>query len=531
MRERDQAWSTAWPWGWAIALFAIALWPRVFGLDAMLNIDAVLYWSHRIPDFWDGLASGEYIKTFQTHPGVTLMWASGLSQKAAGVLHAGPSEEFIVPGKLPVAVFGSAVVAASYALVRRLFPSGGEPLAILSSLALATEPFVVAQSRFLHVDTFFAGFAWLFVLCALLTIEERKRSWALAAGLFLGLGLLSRGTCVTVGLGVGCWFAIEAFRERTRARELATSFAILAVVASVTVFALWPTLWSDPVETIRRLTSRTSDMVALGHRVFFLGDVYQRDPGASYYLALFFTKLSPEMALGLGLALVGLVAGGRSERQRPLLGVVVSYAVLLLALMTAAKKGPRYMLPLYPPLVLIATNGFLRAYERLRARGNGARWFRGGLALVALLIALRAARLVVLHPMPIAWCPEYPGLRCERVVTMGSGEGLREIALYLREHHYDEDRAKVYITGYGPGLRPWYNPHFVPKPAAAEYFLRYLSEAQRNIRTAEMAPYIEGQQPVATVVLNGIRYAELFLGPAHPSYTAGASRDSVDARP
>jgi hypothetical protein len=161
MIERVKGWfaehPSSLPWLWAIALFLAALWPRVFSLDSMLNIDAVLYWSKRIPQFWEGLASGEYDKTFQTHPGVTLMWASGFFQKLAGVLNAGPSEEFIIPAKLPIALFASLLVVANYALLRRLLSPQGETLAILSSLALATEPFVVFHSRTLHVDTFFAG--------------------------------------------------------------------------------------------------------------------------------------------------------------------------------------------------------------------------------------------------------------------------------------------------------------------------------------------------------------------------------------
>ena len=281
---------------------------------------------------------------------------------------------------------------------------------------------------------------------------------------------------------------------------------------------LWPALLYDPIETFRKLTDRTSDMVSRGHRLFFLGKVYPRDPGAAYYLALFALKTSPEMMLGLVGGAFGLVGIVRKPERRPLLGLFVCYAVLLLVLLISAKKGGRYMLPLYPPLIVLATSGCLDVFGSLRAKLSDARFVQLGLSFALLLFVLRTARLLAIHPFPAAWCPEYPGLRCEEVITMSGAHGLREVALYLRQHHQDGKPATVYKTGYVSGLLPWYKPLMVPNPKQAEYLLSYLTERQRNVRTDEIGPYIEGRNSVLTVELNGIRYADLFLGPAHPDY-------------
>ena len=522
MIERVKAWFTAHPsrlpWVWALTLLLVALWPRVFSLDSMLNGDAIVYWSKRIPQFWEGLASGEYEKTFQTHPGVTLMWASGFFQKLAGVLDVAPSEEFIIPAKLPIALFASLLVVANYALLRRLLSPEGEALAILSSLAMATEPFVVFHSRTLHVDTFFAGFAWLAVLFGLLAIRERKYSWALACGVSLGLGLLSRAVCITICVGLGSWFVFEIARRRDQRKRLIVLLVLVVISTAVTAVLLWPALLHDPIETFRKLVSRTSDMVSRGHRLFFMGKVHSRDPGAAYYLVLLALRTSPEMMLGLIGGAFGLVGIVRKPEWRPLLGLFVSYALLLLILMTSAKKGGRYMLALYPPLIVLSTCGFLGVFDLLRAKFSDARFVQFSLSFAFLLLVLRGARLLAIHPFPIAWCPEYPGLRCEEVITVSGTQGLREVALYLREHHEGGERAKVYRTAYVSSLRPWYQPRMVRKPKQAEYFLSFLTERQRNWGVAPMMPYIQGRDPVLTVEINGVRYAELFLGPAHPDY-------------
>lgn len=505
------------PWFWSATLLVLALVPRVFTLDAMLNIDAVLYWSKRIPDFWDGWSAGEYRRTFQTHPGVTLMWASGLSQKIFGVLHAGPSAEFIVPGTLPVALFAALLVPANYVLVRRYLRPHGEGLAIVSSLALATEPFVVAQSRSLHVDMFFAGFAWLGVLLALLTTTELKYRWAAMSGLCLGLGVLSRATCLAVCVGVAAWFILCFLRGPKRDQKLVLLLLVLAAATLATTVLLWPSLLHDPVFTLENLVSRTEEMVERGHRLFFFGEVHQKDPGAAYYLALFALKTSPETLLGAIVAATSAWRLWRSPARLKWIGLFICYALVLVALLASSKKGARYFFPLFPLLMLVAAFGWLEAVGWLRRR-LGPRYLALAVSLGAAALAGRGSRLIALHPIPTAYCPEYPTIACEEIITMGGGQGLREVALYLREHHRGSP-AKVYDTPYVKGLLPWYKPTLVSKPSEAEYLVSYLSEKQRGVGASGIRSVTRGTRPVFSVQINGIRYADLFLGPRHPEYT------------
>jgi hypothetical protein len=136
-----------------------------------------------------------------------------------------------------------------------------------------------------------------------------------------------------------------------------------------------------------------------------------------------------------------------------------------------------------------------------------------------------------LHPLPVCYCPEYPGLRCEELITTGGGQGLKEVALYLRAHHAQTRRAKIYDTPYVKGLLPWYEPQLVAKASDAEYLLSYLSEKQRNVGTKGIQRYSKGQLPLLTVDLRGVRYAELYRGPRHPDYKRQTGARAERAEP
>lgn len=505
-----------------LALLVLSLWPRVFQLDSMLNIDAVLYWSKRIPAFWDGLLEADYKRTFQTHPGVTVMWLSGFFQRWAGVLERAPSHEFIVPAKLPLALLGSAIAPATFALLERILGRNARPAALVAGAALATEPFLVAQSRALHVDNTAMGFAWCAVLAGWIAMRETAWRWAVTAGACFGLAVLSRTTVLGIGLGftlvaIG-WILFSGARRMRRLWLL----VVVGIVCCITVTLLWPSLLFHPLWTLDSLLERTGTMVAKGHRLFFLGKIYQRDPGGLYYLALWFTKTSPEAMLGFLATGCGLLFATKDTR-RLIVGALLCYLPILIALVVSSKKGSRYLLPIFPLMITAAAVGVTDAVRWCSAKTSKIPVMRTALLLGLLAFGLRAARLGSLHPMPVAWCPEYPGLRCERVITMGGGQGLREIALFIKEHHPGKSVPRVYDTPYAKALRPWLRAKIVRRSKQADYFIRYLSERQRNVGVRAMRRHIRRQKPLITVQYDDITFAELFLGPHHPDYRRGGA--------
>src|SRR5687768_8619500 len=161
----------------ALAIFVLALVPRLLARDLFPTSDEDS-WMRRTGGFTFGLVNGQLGRTYQNgHPGVTTMWIGLLSQGPDGALRFADRVHGLryvaqVPGYLDAlaqarigfAVLGALTAAGSALLVHRLF--GGGP-AVLAGVALAAEPFLVANQQLVHVDGPLVAFTTLAVLAAL----------------------------------------------------------------------------------------------------------------------------------------------------------------------------------------------------------------------------------------------------------------------------------------------------------------------------------------------------------------------------
>src|SRR5262249_43169450 len=139
-----------------------------------------------------------------------------------------------------------------------------------------------------------------------------------------------------------------------------------------------------------------------------------------------------------------------------LLAIGCAYVPPALGLLAGAKKGDRYPLLFFPAITLLAAVCLVELLARVPLRGRLAgRAPLVAACVLALLLAVRASRLWAIHPVPIAWCASYPGLRCEDVITLGNGEGFRDAALWMKEHR--PVRVPNVLSAYAGGavLRPW----------------------------------------------------------------------------
>src|SRR5262245_57023298 len=141
-------------------------------------------WMRRTGGFTFGLVNGQLGRTYQNgHPGVTTMWIGMLSQGPDGALRFADRVHGLrfvgqVPGymeglaeaRVGFAVLAALAAAISVVLVQRLFGIGP---AVLSGVALALEPFLVANQQLVHVDGPLVAFTTLAVLAALVRFTAR----------------------------------------------------------------------------------------------------------------------------------------------------------------------------------------------------------------------------------------------------------------------------------------------------------------------------------------------------------------------
>lgn len=373
------------PWGLAPLLLglALALALRLVGLDVFIASDE-LRWTCRSLNFRAALLEGRPAETFQVgHPGVVTM-ALGTAAAAVTPLgdlpalcrdtaggtdfdrlddrgQEGRMRGFAAPlfGLRRGMAWGSTLLLGLlYTLLRRglRWPRAA---ALGALLLLASDPFLVAHSRVLHVDAPVAllSLAAVLALASALRREGPPARWMAFAGALAAAAALSKSSALLLGpfgLLALLWWArsIRAAADATglpisgngaRSARSATRLGaqvlrafgpwLLAAVLAYT--ALWPAMWVDPWGTLFRgctaeqeeagcrpgVLAKAAEEGGQPHQSgnYFLGRPVA-DPGPAFYpLALAF-RLSPLAALLL-LAQAWLALRGRLalllRRRRP----------------------------------------------------------------------------------------------------------------------------------------------------------------------------------------------------------------------
>lgn len=502
----------------ALGLFVVALAVRLPDLGASCNVDGVLYWFGRTRKIWGALASGKLERTYYSpHPGVTLMWLSGASLKLFDAM--GPvNERSIAAATLPIALLGSAIPPSTYVLLRRLLPDEVARSPYLStplfaSFLLATEPFLVAHSRTYQMDSLVTGFLWVGVLLVVLTLLERRPLVAALAGVCLGLAMLTRMVTGVFPVAVAALFALAFAFEKPKTKTLPLLLAVTATAAVLVVYLGWPAMTVAPVRTLSRIVHESSKLVDKGHAELSWGTAHTKDPGVAFYAGVLLMRLTPEVLLGM-LAAPFLL---RRLPRRTLLvlgSVVLVYLPFTLAVLFGAKKGDRYLLFVFPVLVLAASVVASELVSWLRARRFlGERFGVAVAAGAGLVVLVRLLRLSLVHPLPITWCASYPGLRCENVITLGQGEGFRDVARWIARH--SKLKRPTVLSAYSRGsvMRPWLKFDRPASGATAHFVVTYIAAEQRG-QDRDVLAFAVGE-PLYEVRYDGRVYSRIYRGPRY----------------
>ncbi len=370
-----------------LLLLGVALLPRIFTLDRPLTVDEAYFWQNRSAIFLAAVASGRFADTMITgHPGVTTMWlgSAGLLLEQAlgalGLLAAPAAPIHLALLRLPLACANALAIPIGYLLLRRVLGAG---VALLAALLWATDPFLVAHSRLIHVDAVLTTLMLLATLALLAACfdEEgpRERPGArrlLLAGAVTGLALLTKAPAVLL-LPIGALILVVWFWRRRGAaplapRALVAAAALWGAAALLAAFIAWPALWVAPLRAVDSVVNEVIVNGGTEHPHNFLLGSPDRDPGVLFYLVALPARTTPWAALGL----LGLAAAAWRRwtwlrpRIAPLLLLACAALLVVLALTAEPKKFDRYALPAVP-LILILRR------RRQRAQGGPGRLGRG----------------------------------------------------------------------------------------------------------------------------------------------------------
>ncbi len=531
-----------------VLLVVLAVLPRTLAPGTFLTIDEAYHWFERAQLFRQAVQTGDYAATnLIGHPGVTTMWLGAAGLQAhdtlaeVGIIDADAPDLQRSFYRIPVGITTALCIGLAYPMLRRLL---GNPTAGLAALLWATEPFLVAHSKVLHVDALLTSFMLLALLAALLAfrldaspqeLATRRRSpirwpWLVASAVAGGLALLTKSPAVVL-LPMGALVALLGLLRATAgtasgrwwrvARGWLLACGLWAGIAALVWVLLWPAAWVDLSGAINRvfMQVRYEGTTPHGWGNFFLGKAVD-DPGPLFYPLAILFRLTPWTCIGLLAGVVALFWRGRAPQARlPIALLLVFVLLFVVVLSLSPKKFDRYVLPIFPALAIVAAAGGVWMWQWLRPLLSARP--RCACAMPALLAAggvgLLAGNLLWYHPYELAYYNPLlgGGPAAVRVLPVGWGEGLGQAGRYISARTNGCDYPVA--TYYQPALEPFLCSPVVPLPDVAlpgrvDYAVLYIDQIQRR-NAWEATTRLQSSPPVHTVRIHGIDYAFVYQLP------------------
>ena len=570
----------------SLGIFLLALIPRAYDLPRFVTADEAK-WVYRSAQFLSALLNGDFPATnVNLTPAVTTTWLGGLGLAVHYYLNQAainmPFDDWLaslpqfrtevpilVAARWPVVITTSLAVVLTYLLARRLFQPG---LALAAAILIAVDAHTIALSRILGHDALVTIFMSISLLLLLLTTgrqQTRERGsagiqsgWGLLvlAGIATGLALLSKAPALFMIPFASLMLLWPVLINRTPLARALGQLFLWAGVVYLTFIVLWPAAWVDPIGQPWAVVENA--LLSATDRVEAAAEGYWLVPnlGPLYYLANGAFKLNPLVMVGVVLAIGFVILAGRSGKgashsepeseRRPVSGQTVSgirrtlsqplvwlalFVILFGLFMTlGGKRSPRYILPAFPPLAIIAGYGWLKLYQAMKPRGDRASSLALGKPVNApnarvgrLRLSILAARFVlpvfllllaaaILTPYVPYYFSYYNPLlggayTAPRLVKIGWGEGLDQVGLFLQRELTDSRVG----TAYASTVAPFFKGDLSRVTGEnLDYLVLYRKQVQSGEPSPAFVRYFEQLEPLFSVELNGIRYADVYSGPA-----------------
>jgi hypothetical protein len=545
------------------ALLVLFLALRLPGLGRYVTTDEAL-WLRRSANFYLAVSNGDWANTYQSpHPGVVTQWAgaAGFWLEFPDYNHVGSDAihdtqllqlmenrginpmQVLAAGRLVLVLVHAAAFIACWPFARRLL---GMPAAALGMALLAFDPLVIAHQRLLHLDGLLASFMLLALLAFLDYLHQDRWQSLLIAAIATGLAWLTKTPAlfllpVFAAIYVYFWWTERKARQKRR-MPLWMGFSAWLIISILVVFILFPALWSNPLGIPIQIVG-----YALGSAggeysgpVYFNGVIYpEGDLGVAgwiFYPLVLLWRGTPLVLIGIALAIwnffprktrrsarhpvpkTAVAANGLPDLQ--ISGLLFIFSLAFILFMTiAGKKFDRYLLPVMPPLILLAGWGWVQLAARMK-------WFlQTGwrpIALFTLVGALQLGNALPTYPYYLSYYDPLMGgsTQAPQTMMLGWGEGLDQAADYIN-HQPDMqpgDAAAWYSVSFNlmtsapaddiPVALELSQPE-LEALMAKKYLVIYIHQWQRGT-PQNLLDRLQGLDPEYRVMINGIEYVRVY---------------------
>jgi len=223
-------------------------------------------WINRSYKFFYEVKTKNFDQTYLFyHPGVTLMWLVGpvvyyfpkytmyLYNQTIDPFDAKVFYEFNKLALIPIVTTVFATIILNLFIIKKLFSKN---IALIFLLLVISEPFFIGNARSIHVDTLQTVFIFTTFLTSLYYLQSKNKLYLLLSGLFLGLSILTKITTVIIVPYLGLLYLTNylSFKQINKSILKTTlNFLAIILICSTLFFALWPIMWTQPIQTLQKI--------------------------------------------------------------------------------------------------------------------------------------------------------------------------------------------------------------------------------------------------------------------------------------
>jgi hypothetical protein len=202
--------------------------------------------------------------------------------------------------------------------------------------------------------------------------------------------------------------------------------------------------------------------------------------------------------------------------------VLILFAALFAVFMTfGSKKFDRYLLPVFPPLDLVAAAGWMMAARWVGSRLNSRTARLAVPVTLGSIVLLQAVSALQTHPYYLSYYNPIMGGGevAPQVMMVGWGEGLDQAARYLNAQPDAGDMQVLSWYPDGPfsyifdGQTVHAASEWEPtreQILSSDFVVLYIHQWQRQLPFSEMLAYFSVRTPEYIIQLDGIEYAQIY---------------------
>lgn len=496
-------------WLAVCAIFLLSLSLRSIDLGTGLTTDEIL-WMNRAPSFIDAILSHQWDETYKApHPGVVVMWLSGISIKA---YHGSDFPTKLSFARAPTVLVTSLLIIFIFYFVRILFNT---KIALLSATLVALDPFFLAHSRLIHLDAMLTTFMLLCLLSLMAFLKQPKTKFLIMVGILLSLAMLTKLPALFLFIFIP---AVVFFASNDTKIRSIKHISIIIIIAISTFFLIWPSMWVSPVNTFMRMVLDQNGglevAVTSPHGSgFFLGVINDGNYGPLFYPVSFLMMATPITLLFslifLAILIKNIYENGLKGVNKNLI-ILCLYVTLFITQMALSLKAfPRYILPVFPAVDIMSAIGIYYFFERYITKKIVFYSLMSCIILIQMSLIMPISPYFLSYSNPVVFGgPSH----APDMILMGWGEGSDLAADYLNKKPGARNLTVAFDYN---GFEQYFIGKAIPLNAVInftkdiDYIVFYISSVQRD-RNKNIWEFYKNKTPEKTIKLNGMDYCFIY---------------------